>query len=111
MHAPYISTNNNHARLLIILDNIRSRYGLDTPNNYPATLYIKGRLPTLSLECPSDPRFPVHLRSRCIRPCAVFSAQLDSALLPFSTAFQLSTTHCAAFHSISRFSAAFDSIL
>src|SRR6267154_379933 len=100
MHAPYISTNNNHARLLIILDNIRSRYGLDTSNNYPATLYIKGRLPTLSLECLSDPRFPVHLRSRCIRSCAVFSAQLDSALFLFSTAFQLSTTHRAALHRI-----------
>src|SRR6267154_662551 len=111
MHVPYISTNNNHARLLIILDNIRSRYGLDTPNNYPATLYTKGRLPTLSLECPSDPRFPAHLRSRCIRTCAVFSAQFDSALLLFSTAFQLSTTHCAALRSIPQLSAAFDSIL
>src|SRR6267154_68839 len=100
MHTQYILTNNNHARLLIILDNIRSRYGLDTPNNYPATLYTKGRLPTLSLECPTDPRFPVHLRSRCIRSCAVFSAQLDSALLFFSTTFQLSTTHRAALHRI-----------
>src|SRR6267154_3253459 len=100
MHAPYISTNNKHARLLIILDNIRSHYGLDTPNNYPATLYTKGRLPTLSLECPSDSRFPVHLRSRCIRSCAVFPAQLDSALLLFSTAFQLLITHRAALHRI-----------
>src|SRR5260370_37016046 len=57
MHAQYISTNNNYVRLLIILDNIWSRYGLDTPNNYPATLYTKGRLPTLSLECHSDPQF------------------------------------------------------
>ncbi len=94
MHAPYISTNNNHARLLIILDNIRSRYGLDTPNNYPATLYTKGRLPTLSLECPSDPRFPVHLRSRCIRSCAVFSAQLDSA--PFTLLYCFPTVDYAS---------------
>src|SRR6267154_6010689 len=97
MHVPYISTNNNHARLLIILDNIRSCYGLDMPNNYPATLYTKGRLPTLSLECPTDPRFLVHLRLRCIQSCAVFSAQLDSALF---TAFQPSTTHRAALHRI-----------
>src|SRR6267154_5110403 len=100
MHVLYISTNNNDARLLIILDNIWSRYGLDTPNNYPATLYTKGWLPTLSLECPTDPRFLVHLRSRCIRLCTIFSAQLDSALLLFFTAFQLSTTHCAALHRI-----------
>ena len=79
MHVPYISTNNNHARLLIILDNIWSRYGLDTPNNYPVTPSTKGWLPTLSLECPTDPQFLVHLQLRCIRSCAVFSAQLDSA--------------------------------
>src|SRR6267154_512233 len=103
MHVPYISTNNNQARLLIILDNIRSRYGLDMPNNYPATLYTKGRLPTLSLECPSDPRFSVHLRSRYIWSCAVFSAQLDlasfySSLLPSNCRLRIAQPY-TGFHS------------